>query len=358
MAATTATLNTDGSISFYAYVPTSNGMEFGLQKWDAASVQSMQQAMAYNVTHNVAFPTMGSQYVLVANLAVQNGLVTADALNAWAKANNVTVTGIFNGTPGDGVPQYTESLSMAMNDPKLTTDAGAPTLSEATAQAAINGQNGSNNGTGPAPIPGNDLVVDQVQKAYIAYYGRPADVAGQDYWVGQLKAAGNSLDSIINAFGNSAEAQTLYGGQTIQQQITKIYQQEFNRAPEQGGMDFWVTQISNGKVSAAAAALAILQGASGNDKVIASNKLVVASAFTKGNASDALGNSLYVGDTAAANGRLYLSSVDTDSTQTVKLAGIHGAVAHDIQGDITDELASAGVHLVGVASHAAEVMLG
>jgi S-layer protein len=47
---------------------------------------------------------------------------------------------------------------------------------------------------------------DQIQKAYIAYYGRPADPAGQDYWATQLDKAGGNLDVIINAFGNSVES--------------------------------------------------------------------------------------------------------------------------------------------------------
>ena len=40
-----------------------------------------------------------------------------------------------------------------------------------------------------------------VQKAYIAFYGRPADKVGLEYWAGQLDTANGNLSTIINAFG-------------------------------------------------------------------------------------------------------------------------------------------------------------
>ena len=53
-----------------------------------------------------------------------------------------------------------------------------------------------------------------VQKAYVAYYGRPADPAGQTYWAQRMDSEGQSLDAIIGAFGNSDEFNRRYGGLT------------------------------------------------------------------------------------------------------------------------------------------------
>ena len=53
-----------------------------------------------------------------------------------------------------------------------------------------------------------------VQKAYIAFYGSPADKVGLEYWAGQLDTANGNLSTIINAFGTSTEALALFGSQT------------------------------------------------------------------------------------------------------------------------------------------------
>jgi hypothetical protein len=52
-----------------------------------------------------------------------------------------------------------------------------------------------------------------VQKMYIGFYGRGADVDGLAYWVGKL---GDSVDTttIRESFSTSTEAITLFGGKT------------------------------------------------------------------------------------------------------------------------------------------------
>jgi hypothetical protein len=46
---------------------------------------------------------------------------------------------------------------------------------------------------------------DDVQKIYIAYYGRPADAVGLAFWESQLEATGGNLSAIIVSFGASPE---------------------------------------------------------------------------------------------------------------------------------------------------------
>ena len=46
---------------------------------------------------------------------------------------------------------------------------------------------------------------DDVQKIYIAYYGRPADAVGLAFWESQLEATGGNLNAIIGSFGASSE---------------------------------------------------------------------------------------------------------------------------------------------------------
>ena len=46
---------------------------------------------------------------------------------------------------------------------------------------------------------------DDVQKIYIAYYGRPADAVDLAFWESQLEATGGNLSAIIGSFGASSE---------------------------------------------------------------------------------------------------------------------------------------------------------
>ena len=44
---------------------------------------------------------------------------------------------------------------------------------------------------------------DNVLRAYIGFYGRPADAPGLSFWANRLKTEGSALTSIVQAFGVS-----------------------------------------------------------------------------------------------------------------------------------------------------------
>jgi hypothetical protein len=93
--------------------------------------------------------------------------------------------------------------------------------------------------------------LDQIQQLYIAYYGRPADTGGLNYWAAQLDASNGNLSSIIDAFATSAESTALYGaGTTAESLVTAIYQNILHRAPDAEGMAFYTQALSNGSISA------------------------------------------------------------------------------------------------------------
>ena len=64
---------------------------------------------------------------------------------------------------------------------------------------------------------------DKVQEAYIAYYGRPADPGGLAHWVGQLDT-GITFDVMLQAFGTSVEAATLFGNKTNVDTVKTLFQ--------------------------------------------------------------------------------------------------------------------------------------
>jgi len=367
------TLHTDGSLTAYAvsslYFPPLSVVEFPASSTSGDnSVSSFENIIAQDVNQNIlsatgagtdlVFETAPDYYAAIAIKAVQDGLVTASQLATWATTtgSQIDVTGIPVGTPSQTVQTTSESFIKALNDPILTTQAGVATLNQLLAQQEIAQQQQSSAASQPGitPITGDSATADAVQAAYIAFYGRPADAAGLTYWESQLTQSGGNLNSLINAFGNSAESQALYGGLSITQQVVNIYQQEFNRAPDASGEAYWIGQITNGSVTASAAALAILNGATGNDKTIVNDKLVVANSYTEILINDSSASQLYAGNTAASNARAFLSAVSANTTQAAQLAGVASSVAHDIQAGITGDLAGVGatasqaVQLIGV----------
>lgn len=151
---------------------------------------------------------------------------------------------------------------------------------------------------------------DDVQRVYLAYYGRPADNGGLAYWATQLDSVNGNLNAIIDSFANSDEANSLYGSSTLEQRITKVYQQLLGRDPEDSGKSWWLGELEAGRKTLANLALDVLYGAQNDDAATVSHRLSAAQTFT-----DMLGshNINYSGDDAANLVRTYLSSITNET---------------------------------------------
>ena len=99
-----------------------------------------------------------------------------------------------------------------------------------------------------------------IQNAYLAYYGRPADPAGLDYWAGRLKAAGGNLDEIIAAFGDSAEFTGRFGALGATELVNAIYQRLFKRDADPEGLAFYRGLLESGEKHLGSIALNIFNG--------------------------------------------------------------------------------------------------
>lgn len=118
-----------------------------------------------------------------------------------------------------------------------------------------------------------------VLDAYIAYYGRPADPAGLDYWSEDLSNAGGNLDSIIDGFGNSLEFENRFGSLTGEEQINNIYLQLFNRQADPPGLSFYLDELQSGRRTMQTIALDILNGTRDTDIDILDNKRAVSTDY-------------------------------------------------------------------------------
>ena len=120
--------------------------------------------------------------------------------------------------------------------------------------------------------------IARVQALYVAYYGRPADQEGLDYWADRLDAEGEG--AIINAFGNSAEYTELSEGQGNATLINAIYQQAFGREADPEGLTYYAGVLENGEKTLAEIATTIINAAGGQDRLVLNARVEAAAAYT------------------------------------------------------------------------------
>jgi hypothetical protein len=121
---------------------------------------------------------------------------------------------------------------------------------------------------------------DAVVTMYIAYYGRPGDPDGVDFWAEKLEQAEGDLAAIINSFGNSDEYNKRFAGLNNDALVNNIYQQLFGRDADTDGRNFYVGKLQSGELNLASIALDIYRGVQNEDALIVANKLTVAHSFT------------------------------------------------------------------------------
>jgi hypothetical protein len=132
-----------------------------------------------------------------------------------------------------------------------------------------------------------------LQHLYVAYFGRPADPLGLQYWERQLKQIGAPSDpaglsasyrssaqvrAIVDAFANSLESQQLFPGATATF-VDGVYRNLFNRGAELPGLAWWTNAIDSGVITRSEAALMIMLGAQNDDALGVRNKIAVAERF-------------------------------------------------------------------------------
>ncbi len=116
---------------------------------------------------------------------------------------------------------------------------------------------------------------NQVLTAYVAYYGRPGDVAGLRYWSQRMDAEGGDLTAIIQAFGVSQEFDERYGQLPPPDLVNGLYRQLFARDAEPGGLAFYVDLLERNVATLQTIALDIIFGAINQDAVTVAHRLEV-----------------------------------------------------------------------------------
>jgi len=152
-----------------------------------------------------------------------------------------------------------------------------------------------------------------IQGIYVALFGRPADPAGLAFF---NEATNNGADlTAIGDLASTTEYQSRFTGMTNEQIINSIYQSLFERDGEAEGVDFYVGELEAGRLNINNIAIAILDGAKNEDLDTVNAKIAAANLFTS-HLDQTNEIEAYDGASAAAIGRDYLASIDTQNPGT------------------------------------------
>ena len=127
----------------------------------------------------------------------------------------------------------------------------------------------------------NSATSIELQQLYIAYFSRPCDPSGLDYWTKQ----GISRSDFAANMYLQPEFKNVNGSLSIEYQVNQIYLNLFNRDADPEGLLYWTTQIIKGSLQLASIANDLIWAAENNpggsdDSTTLSNKTNAAIAYT------------------------------------------------------------------------------
>jgi len=127
-------------------------------------------------------------------------------------------------------------------------------------------------------------LLNQVQELYIAFFDRPADFGGLNYWANALAQNGDNVQVISDSFATSPEAQNLYPSSTsVNEVISDMFENLFNRVVDPTGLQFWANAYNTYHMSYGQLAYDILQAgisANNSDTQTIDNRVQAANVFT------------------------------------------------------------------------------
>jgi hypothetical protein len=88
-----------------------------------------------------------------------------------------------------------------------------------------------------------DGVAGQAYRVYKAAFNRTPDIGGLSFWIERMDS-GVTLEQVSGGFAGSDEFTQLYGANSSNAELVdRFYRNVLGRAPEQAGLDFWVSVL-------------------------------------------------------------------------------------------------------------------
>jgi len=204
---------------------------------------------------------------------------------------------------------------------------------------------------------------DLIQQLYVAYFNRPADVAGLNFWLNAMDN-GATIDQVSKSFNTAKEYTDAYANKAAETVVNTVYQNLFGRTADGAGLDFWGPKIASGAISTADLVKAIAGGAlnadgtPNADGLALANKVSAAEAFTTeiGTAGNETERLAYAGGSAAAltAAKAFIASVTDDASLAAAVANVHATAQNMVNATtpVTNTTLTTGVDtLVGGAGN-------
>lgn len=83
-------------------------------------------------------------------------------------------------------------------------------------------------------------------KEYASLLGRPAEIAGLDWWADSVHSGATTKIALADLLINSAEGSLVYGKETNVQFVESMYENILGRQADSGGLAWWTTQLDTG----------------------------------------------------------------------------------------------------------------
>lgn len=122
--------------------------------------------------------------------------------------------------------------------------------------------------------------VIEVQKLYVAYFGRPADPNGIEHWTDALDANAITLADVSDSFAASQEYRDTYAGLDNRAIVNDVYENLFGRAADETGLNYWTGLMDRGIISIDDVVRDVSEAAVGIDSTVFNGKVAAASMFT------------------------------------------------------------------------------
>lgn len=123
--------------------------------------------------------------------------------------------------------------------------------------------------------------IELVQQLYVAYFNRPGDVGGVNFYTSVLESHATTIDAIAADFAKSAEYQNQFKDKVAEEVIDIVYMNMFGRHAEKAALDFYGPLIQNGTITIDKVVLDIVKGAQGTDLTAYESKVTAAAEFTE-----------------------------------------------------------------------------
>ncbi|GAB2868931.1 hypothetical protein GCM10027277_42530 [Pseudoduganella ginsengisoli] len=164
-----------------------------------------------------------------------------------------------------------------------------------------------------------------IQKLYVAYFNRPADVAGLAYWEAVVMAAGGDTRDVSRAFAQSSEYLGLLASKAPAEVVDSVYVNLFGRHAEDGGLAYWTGLYASGAIGVADVVTVLAEAAGGGDAVAVANKVTLATSFTEALQSSGHPDA-FSSAAAMVYAKQFLAGVTDDASAAAASAGLDAAL--------------------------------